>query len=1089
MMKKLFTLLLSCIALAISAQTYTIYPIPQSMTAGSGTVAFTTDVNVVCENGIDKATKNRLDGILAEHGLSASYTSAVNSTKANILLGINGSGGVADGQATNIGLDRSALTAEGKYDRHVLCLWKSGDHARLVILGENTDAVFFGLASLEQMMDQYAPEAMPAVNIGDYADLQSRGLVEGYYGYPYSISVKKDLFRFMMRYKMNTYLYGAKSDPYHSQYWQDAYPTSITPDQKEKGWLTQQMLREITEESAATKVNFIWAIHPGNSFINSNTVVNDILGKFDKMYRLGVRQFAIFVDDVGLPQASQYQLNADRLTAVQRGLERKYNVAGAAPEDTVRPVHFVPQIYATSWVGAEAREGFYTALASTPKNVVIYTTGWGVWSIPNSNDLNVVRQHLGRDVAWWWNYPCNDNSDGQIYTKDMYANFFEMPAVNSNGTVPSTLTGGIGIVSNPMQEGELSKIALFSVADYSWHTAGFDNTTSYEAAVRAVVGTDDADDFAFLSDYLRWNDPSDFGTLLNNARANLAKATNTSVRNLRQRLERLSSVCQHFIGYKESASESNRLLYRDIAPWLLKLNAMTSASLGMMDAAQSTEEDEVRWPMYVTSIEKIDGLATDTIYTAYALEGMGNGTSVSWRQSQPSQKYFLPFTSWIRENTLPSFISTATTRQTAINNLPTAPGTRLRALRNTSTKAYYLTATNLEVPSGCFVGISLPQAIRVGVWTLNESLKQRFVVKYSEDFREWHTLGAEESVPTSFVKYVIFENQDSEAQAITLNMNLFNVNSEAEATISNVSVPEGENAEDQPLSHLTDGNYDTWWAVKKNQNNGDIYMITLDKTTIIRDVRVCIGTKNGDYMNRAQVEISADGSSWTSLHVKGGTTTTFNLSGDYVMDGGNEMKYVDFDGEEIEAKYVRLRVIDANESKWLRLFEFEVNKHSGARAVVEDDNGTALPQVIDEKPNTSATSTTGSLVYHFVQPYTATALRVYSGSQIPAGVSVDVTEDGIAWTHLTNLTSCLQRIDLSGYPNAQAVRVSWSGETPTFYEIVEESNKENILPTAIGRVYLPTQEGSSQLYDLQGRRVVRPLHNGIYIRSGRKLVY
>lgn len=74
--------------------------------------------------------------------------------------------------------------------------------------------------------------AMPAVSIYDYADQKSRGIVEGYYGYPYSVSVKKDLMRFMMRYKMNTYLYGAKSDPYHSEKWKEDYPASITEEQK-----------------------------------------------------------------------------------------------------------------------------------------------------------------------------------------------------------------------------------------------------------------------------------------------------------------------------------------------------------------------------------------------------------------------------------------------------------------------------------------------------------------------------------------------------------------------------------------------------------------------------------------------------------------------------------------------------------------------------------------------------------------------------------------------------------------------------------------------------------------------------------------
>ena len=85
----------------------------------------------------------------------------------------------------------------------------------MVILGEHTDAAFHALASLDLMLDK-GINNLPGVTINDYADMQSRGLVEGYYGYPYSIEVKKDLMHFMKRHKMNTYLYGAKSDPYHS---------------------------------------------------------------------------------------------------------------------------------------------------------------------------------------------------------------------------------------------------------------------------------------------------------------------------------------------------------------------------------------------------------------------------------------------------------------------------------------------------------------------------------------------------------------------------------------------------------------------------------------------------------------------------------------------------------------------------------------------------------------------------------------------------------------------------------------------------------------------------------------------------------
>jgi hyaluronoglucosaminidase len=94
------------------------------------------------------------------------------------------------------------------------------------------------------------------VRIYDYANTQYRGVIEGYYGVPYSKEVTEDLFRFMARYKMNTYMYGAKSDPYHSRYWEKPYPTSITQKEKELGYLSQDMLRSMTDVAHQCKVNF-----------------------------------------------------------------------------------------------------------------------------------------------------------------------------------------------------------------------------------------------------------------------------------------------------------------------------------------------------------------------------------------------------------------------------------------------------------------------------------------------------------------------------------------------------------------------------------------------------------------------------------------------------------------------------------------------------------------------------------------------------------------------------------------------------------------------------------------------------------------
>ena len=92
------------------------------------------------------------------------------------------------------------------------------------------------------------------------------------------------------------------------------------------------MIREIAATSQDTKVNFIWAIHPGNSFVGDANVVNRIMNKYSRMYELGVRQFAVFVDDVGVPKSeADCKTNADHLTALQAAIDKKWNSASATP--------------------------------------------------------------------------------------------------------------------------------------------------------------------------------------------------------------------------------------------------------------------------------------------------------------------------------------------------------------------------------------------------------------------------------------------------------------------------------------------------------------------------------------------------------------------------------------------------------------------------------------------------------------------------------------------------------------------------------------------------------------------------------------
>ena len=573
-----------CSALMAASEPYTIYPIPHEQVVDNTVEAtFTGRVNIIAEQGIDEATYKRAQQVLTEHGVTVRRSNDIIGNETNLLLGINGSGGVADRRATLWGLNREVFI-KNKYDRHILSLTASNGVAQVVILGENTDAVFCGLASLEQMLD-CGTTNLPCVTIYDYADIKNRGIIEGYYGVPYTAEVTKDLFRFMARYKMNTYMYGAKSDPYHSRYWGDPYPVTITEEQQRIGYLTQDMMREITSVAHETKVNFIWAIHPGNAFANGEDpqVLDKIMAKFESMHQLGVRQFGVFVDDVGVPSdPAIMKLCADNLTALQNRIDVRWNHAGAVAADMVEPLHYVPQLYAHGWVSDERAQEFYESLSGTPSKINIYITGRNVWSVPNNEDLARVSGWLGREVSWWWNYPCNDQDPTKLFIMDTYSNFRDETHIDNLSHIEKHLKGLNTLIINPMQQGELSKVALFSVADYSWNNAAFDNYESWEAAIPAVVGNEYAKAFKKLAPYLRYYDDDAIAYKINNFQASV-KRGKPSPNALLAELREVHDACQVIKLMAHSANESDRLLYNDVRPWLLKLETMVAEAMSRLE--------------------------------------------------------------------------------------------------------------------------------------------------------------------------------------------------------------------------------------------------------------------------------------------------------------------------------------------------------------------------------------------------------------------------------------------------------------------------------------------------------------------------
>ena len=119
-MRRILSLLLAWVSLALCAQNpYTIYPVPHQQELTGGVANVGKQVVIVAEQGIDAPTIARAMGIVVEHGMKAVVTDRARKGETNLLLGVNGSRGIADKQAGRLKLQREVFGLP-KYDSTLL---------------------------------------------------------------------------------------------------------------------------------------------------------------------------------------------------------------------------------------------------------------------------------------------------------------------------------------------------------------------------------------------------------------------------------------------------------------------------------------------------------------------------------------------------------------------------------------------------------------------------------------------------------------------------------------------------------------------------------------------------------------------------------------------------------------------------------------------------------------------------------------------------------------------------------------------------------------------------------------------------------
>lgn len=436
MKRLLFFILLVAGALNSAAQTVTISPLPQKVTWGECAFANDAQFYIVGANTADVDAVNVLTEKLNIVGLSDKVNAKKFPQAKPVIIG--------DVQDKAVAKYKKLVpeAAEGYY------LNVSAD--QVVIAGRDNSGTFYGVQSFIQVMS--APKVMQC-EISDYPSVTERGVIEGFYGNPWSHADRLRQFDFYGKNKLNIYVYGPKDDPYHRSHWRQPYP------EKEAA-----QLKELVDAAHKNKVKFVWAIHPACDIKWGMEDYNNIVNKLNLMYEIGVRTFAVFFDDVS-GEGARADMQTDVMNYLTDEFVRKHS--------DVEPLIMCPSQYNKNWSGGD----YLSTLSKMYPEIRVMWTGNSVVDMIGENDMQWINDQIKRKAFIWLNYPVNDYCQSRLLMGKTYGN-----DLNINHMVS-------GFCSNPMEYAEASKVSLYSIADYAWNMPSYNSETSWERALKELMPT------------------------------------------------------------------------------------------------------------------------------------------------------------------------------------------------------------------------------------------------------------------------------------------------------------------------------------------------------------------------------------------------------------------------------------------------------------------------------------------------------------------------------------------------------------------------------------------------------------------------
>jgi hyaluronoglucosaminidase len=282
-----------------------------------------------------------------------------------------------------------------------------------------------------------------------------RGIVEGFYGTPWTFDARCRAISFLAPRGLNSYVYAPKDDVKHRAQWRSAY------DAEERA-----RFGELATHAETHKVKIGFAISPGLDIAyESETDRAALFAKLEPLLDVGVPWFLLLLDDI--PMAAGL---APRQADLATWLFTRLRAARVDAALTLCP---------TEYVGTRPSPYLGELGAGLPADVDVMWTGPTVCSPTlRADDARGWNDALGghRTIVWD-NTPVNDAT----MTNELHLG----PYVGRDAALADVVGG---VLCNPMTQAGASLVQLATAMDFLADPDGYDAPTAWARACADLGG-------------------------------------------------------------------------------------------------------------------------------------------------------------------------------------------------------------------------------------------------------------------------------------------------------------------------------------------------------------------------------------------------------------------------------------------------------------------------------------------------------------------------------------------------------------------------------------------------------------------------